>query len=152
MMPQWNRTGSEGNLRFTVYKEPKTQERQRSEESSAMQEKSLNFKTALKKKLLLTVKKTNHEWQNYNFQCYCVKAVFSTTSAYYSEEDRHRSHALEKKHRTAFVWVRSGHFNQVWWAFIVISMRYYTGCGEACWNSLRHCVSLIDLLCFIILF
>lgn len=30
-------------------------------------------------------------------------------------------------------------------------MRYCTGCGEACWNSLRHCVSLIDLFYVFIL-
>lgn len=29
-------------------------------------------------------------------------------------------------------------------------MRYCTGCGEACWSSLRRYVSLIDLLCFFI--
>lgn len=41
---------------------------------------------------------------------------------------------------------------KVWWA-IVIRMRYCTGCrGGLRWNSLRHCVSLIDLCLFIYFF
>lgn len=39
--------------------------------------------------------------------------------------------------------VRSGYRSGL--VSYVISMRYCTGCGEARWNSLRHCVRLIDL-------
>lgn len=78
--PQWNQTSWRKTCPCCV-KSPKTQERQRSEESSAMQEKSLNFKTALKK----YDKSNKTRGTNYNFQCYREKSRFLLDMPSYGE-------------------------------------------------------------------
>jgi len=107
---------------------------------------NLNFKTALGKKRKNTreSKTKKDDVTYYVFSVLQWKAIFSYTCSTEVRQTSNRSHTSELKHRTALTWIRSGYLNQSWWA-IIISMRYCTGCGEACCDSLRHCVSMIDL-------
>lgn len=80
----------EGNLRL-LCKEPKKKHKRnkRSDEPSAMPEKSLDFKTPLESSSWLS----NKPWAtNYNLQCCCEKPFSPRRTV---KEDHHRSPALE---------------------------------------------------------
>lgn len=92
----------------------KTQEKQKSEESSAMQDK--NHKAALKKKKLnQTDKKVR-----YTTSSATVGSRSLQHTLCWSDAEHHRSQTSEWKGRPAFTQVRSGYLNQVWRAIIIM--------------------------------
>lgn len=85
---------------------------------------------------------------NYYFQCYCEKP-FSPRHALlkWSRPPQESCIRLEAPYC-----IRMGKVRVIESGLLSYRnhMRYCTGCGEACWNRLRHCVSLIDLYVFIL--
>lgn len=122
---QWNRT----SWRETCTDCVKSQKHKRDRDlKSPLQHKRRAFNTALKK-LVLSSQTMSDKLQ---FPVLQRRAVLSMTCPTTVKQTTTGVTCFELKHRTASVWLRSGgHLNQVWWA-IIISMRYCTGCGEAC--------------------
>ena len=103
-----------------------------------MQEKSHNFKNCSKKSYVWQVKQTMSDKTTFSSATARSRFLHDMPLLQWSRPPQESRVRVEAPYCIGVGKVRVFESGQV------ISMRYCTGCGEACWNSLRHCVSLID--------